>query len=41
MLRFAEVASEPRSVEQILREWLEGAADPVEHPAKAPSSQQS
>jgi excinuclease ABC subunit C len=41
MLRFAELASEPRSVEQILREWLEGAADPVEHPAKAPSSQQS
>jgi excinuclease ABC subunit C len=41
MLRFAELASEPRSVEQILREWLEGTADPVEHPAKAPSSQQS
>ena len=41
MLRFAELASEPRSVEQILREWLEGTADPVEHPAKATSSQQS
>ena len=27
MLRFAELASEPRSVEQILREWLEGAGD--------------
>jgi len=27
LLRFAELASEPRSVEQILREWLEGAAD--------------
>ena len=25
LLRFAELASEPRSVEQILREWLEGA----------------
>jgi len=41
MLRFAELASEPRSVEQILREWLEGTADPVEHPAKATSSQQT
>jgi excinuclease ABC subunit C len=27
MLRFAELASEPRPVEQILREWLEPAAD--------------
>ena len=26
MLRFAELASEPRSVEQILREWMEPAA---------------
>jgi alpha-D-ribose 1-methylphosphonate 5-triphosphate synthase subunit PhnI len=24
LLRFAELAGEPRSVEQILREWLEG-----------------
>jgi len=41
MLRFAELASEPRSVEQILREWLEVTPDPVEHPAKATSSQQN
>jgi excinuclease ABC subunit C len=27
MLRFAEMASEPRSVEQILREWLEPVGD--------------
>ena len=27
MLRFAELASEPRPVEQILREWMEPAAD--------------
>ncbi len=27
LLRFAELAGEPRSVEQILREWLEGAAE--------------
>ena len=27
MLRFAELASEPRSVEQILREWLEPPGD--------------
>jgi excinuclease UvrABC nuclease subunit len=40
LLRFAEMASEPRSVEQILREWLEGAGDPSSLPAKA-SSQQS
>ncbi len=34
LLRFAELASEPRSVEQILREWFEpspeGAASPME-----------
>jgi len=41
LLRFAELASEPRSVEQILREWLEGAAEPVSVPAKATTSQQS
>jgi excinuclease ABC subunit C len=28
MLRFSELAGEPRSVEQILREWLEPPADP-------------
>jgi excinuclease ABC subunit C len=41
MLRFAELASEPRSVEQILREWLEGAEDPALLRAKAAASQQS
>jgi excinuclease ABC subunit C len=41
LLRFAELASEPRSVEQILREWLEGAAAPASLPAKTASSQQS
>jgi len=41
MLRFAEMASEPRSVEQILREWLEGAGDSTPLPAKAATSQQS
>ena len=41
MLRFAELASEPRSVEQILREWLEGAGDLASLPAKAAASQQS
>jgi excinuclease UvrABC nuclease subunit len=39
LLRFAEMASEPRSVEQILREWLEGAGDANSLPAKAASSQ--
>jgi excinuclease ABC subunit C len=41
MLRFAELASEPRSVEQILREWLEPVE--VQSPAseKPPPSQQS
>jgi excinuclease ABC subunit C len=41
MLRFAELASEPRSVEQILREWLEGAGDPGSLSAKAAVMQQS
>jgi excinuclease ABC subunit C len=41
MLRFAELASEPRSVEQILREWLEGAAEGTLASAKAAASQQS
>ena len=40
LLRFAELAGEPRSVEQILREWLEGAAEQASLPAKAASSQQ-
>ena len=45
LLRFAEIASEPRSVEQILREWLEGAPDQSQGqstaPSKATSPQQS
>ena len=40
MLRFAELASEPRSVEQILREWLEGAPDTAPA-AKQTATQQS
>src|ERR1700688_2027604 len=39
MLRFAELASEPRSVEQILREWLEGAGGQASRPAKGAASQ--
>ena len=41
LLRFAELATEPRSVEQILREWLEGAGEQASLPAKAAASQQS
>jgi excinuclease UvrABC nuclease subunit len=41
MLRFAELATEPRSVEQILREWLEGAGEQASLPAKTAASQQS
>jgi excinuclease ABC subunit C len=42
LLRFAELASEPRSVEQILREWLEGAGEQAMLPmTKAAFSQQS
>jgi excinuclease ABC subunit C len=41
LLRFSELASEPRSVEQILREWLEGAPDAASPSAKPPASQQS
>jgi excinuclease ABC subunit C len=41
LLRFSELASEPRSVEQILREWLEGGPDPLSLPAKGAGSQQS
>ena len=41
LLRFSELASEPRSVEQILREWLEGAGETTTLHGKASSSQQS
>ena len=41
MLRFAELASEPRSVEQILREWLELAEVQSPPPGKPAPSQQS
>jgi excinuclease ABC subunit C len=41
MLRFAELAGEPRSVEQILREWLEGAGEQASLPAKPAASQQN
>src|SRR5712664_703905 len=41
MLRFAELASEPRSVEQILREWLESADAPSAIPGKLAAPQQS
>jgi excinuclease ABC subunit C len=41
MLRFAELAGEPRSVEQILREWLEGPAVPDSLAAKAAGAQQN
>ena len=41
MLRFADIASEPRSVEQILREWLEGEGEQASLSAKAAASQQS
>jgi excinuclease ABC subunit C len=40
LLRFAELAGEPRSVEQILREWLEGTVESASLPAKAYASQQ-
>jgi len=41
LLRFGELASEPRSVEQILREWLEGPGDHSSAPARSASTQQS
>jgi excinuclease ABC subunit C len=41
MLRFAELASEPRSVEQILREWLEPAEIQSPTAGKPSPSQQS
>ena len=41
LLRFAELATEPRSVEQILREWLEGAVEPASLSTKAAASQQN
>ena len=45
LLRFAELAGEPRSVEQILREWLEGAGlagmgDAASQPSKPAGPQQ-
>ena len=40
-LRFAELASEPRSVEQILREWLEGTEIQSSPPTKTGASQQN
>ena len=41
MLRFAELASEPRSVEQILREWLELTDGPRPTSGKPAPTQQS
>jgi excinuclease ABC subunit C len=41
LLRFGELASEPRSVEQILREWLEGEGEQASVPARSATSQQS
>jgi excinuclease UvrABC nuclease subunit len=41
ILRFAELAGEPRSVEKILREWLEETREHASLPAKAAASQQS
>jgi excinuclease ABC subunit C len=41
LLRFAELASEPRSVEQILRDWLEGAAAALPPSEKSVASQHS
>lgn len=41
LLRFSELASEPRSVEQILRDWLEEPADSTSlsaQPAQSPQS---
>jgi excinuclease ABC subunit C len=40
LLRFGELASEPRSVEQILREWLESPASQAPPPGKLGNSQQ-
>ena len=41
LLRFTDLASEPRSVEQILRVWLEGTSEQASLRARATSSQQS
>ncbi len=41
LLRFGELASEPRSVEQILREWLEGSGAQVSASTKASTTQPS
>jgi excinuclease ABC subunit C len=40
LLRFGELASEPRSVEQILREWLDEAGVLTSAPTKTASTQQ-
>jgi excinuclease UvrABC nuclease subunit len=40
ILRFGQLASEPRSVEQIIREWLEAPADAASQSAKPAASQQ-
>jgi len=40
LLRFAELAGEPRSVEQILREWLEGAGNTDSLASKPSTSHQ-
>jgi excinuclease UvrABC nuclease subunit len=40
LLRFAELAGEPRSVEQILREWLEGTAEVSSLPSRQAASHQ-
>jgi excinuclease UvrABC nuclease subunit len=41
LLRFGELASEPRSVEHILREWLDETGALTSAPAKTPSTPQS
>jgi len=41
LLRFGELASEPRSVERILREWLDETGTATSAPTKAPTTQQS
>ena len=41
LLRFGDLASEPRSVEHILREWLDETGAKASPPTKAPTTQQS
>ena len=41
LLRFGDLASEPRSVERILREWLDETGTATSAPTKAPTTQQS